>query len=311
MTIGVLQENGSVSTSTLQTITGISQAASAVVTVSTTGSNPFAVNNYVYFQAVVGMTQINGLIGQVTGIGGSSGAFTATVNINSSAFTAYASGGDANVCFTTSSVTLTATAGDSFHVLALAISNNSVSSLSVADGVNTYSAALDTLAEGFYFYGAQFVANNIAAGSTTITFTCSQAATQVIGIWVREITGTSGLDTGKHNSLYTSNSTTGTNALTGTSVTPSVAPGLLSSFAQCLSSAFNFTVYAPAAGTGFTFGNNIFATPDAGGATESLVYSSTASQLALWTAPAVQGYGVWTALFAQTASAGIPVAWLS
>jgi hypothetical protein len=79
-------------------ISGISQAASAVVTLSTVSpSNPFAVGNSIYFLSVAGMTQINGLIGTVTAIGGSSGAWTVTTNINSSAFTAYGSGGTAAI----------------------------------------------------------------------------------------------------------------------------------------------------------------------------------------------------------------------
>jgi hypothetical protein len=76
------------------TITGITAAASAVVTISTvSGSNPFAVNQSASFAGVGGMTQINGLTGTVTAIGGSSGAWTVTVNINSSTFSAYTSGG--------------------------------------------------------------------------------------------------------------------------------------------------------------------------------------------------------------------------
>lgn len=79
------------------TITGITQAASAVVTVNTvSAANPFAIGNTIGFQGVLGMTQINGLTGTVTAIGGASGAWTATVNINSSGFSAYASGGTAN-----------------------------------------------------------------------------------------------------------------------------------------------------------------------------------------------------------------------
>lgn len=80
-----------------QTITGITQAAQAVVTVSTGGgSNPFAVGNTITFASVVGMTQINNLVSTVAAIGGSSGAWTITVNINSTAFTAWASGGTAS-----------------------------------------------------------------------------------------------------------------------------------------------------------------------------------------------------------------------
>lgn len=78
-------------------ISGITQAASAVVTVSTvSGSNPFAIGNTIGFSGVGGMTQINGLTGTVTAIGGASGAWTATININSNAFSAYTSGGTAN-----------------------------------------------------------------------------------------------------------------------------------------------------------------------------------------------------------------------
>lgn len=79
------------------TITGITQAASAVVTINTvSGTNPYAIGNTIGFQGVGGMTQINGLMGTVTAIGGASGAWTATVNINSSGFSAYTSGGVAN-----------------------------------------------------------------------------------------------------------------------------------------------------------------------------------------------------------------------
>ena len=73
-----------------QAISGISQAASAVVTLSSAaGTNPVPVGAQLTFGGVTGMTQINGLQGTVSAIGGVSGAWTATVNINSSAFSAY------------------------------------------------------------------------------------------------------------------------------------------------------------------------------------------------------------------------------
>lgn len=84
------------SNSTARNISGITKAASAVVTVSTGGaSNPFLIGQEIVFAGVVGMTQINGLVGTVTAVGGASGAWTATVNINSSAFSTYTSGGTA------------------------------------------------------------------------------------------------------------------------------------------------------------------------------------------------------------------------
>ncbi len=78
-----------------QAITGITRAASAVVTVSTGAANPFVVGQQIVFASVAGMTQINGLTGTVSAVGGSLGSWAATVNINSSAFSAYASGGTA------------------------------------------------------------------------------------------------------------------------------------------------------------------------------------------------------------------------
>lgn len=76
------------------TITAITAAANAVVTISTGGStNPFAVGNSISFVGASGMTQINGLIGTVTAIGGVTTAWTVTTSINSSAFTAWTSGG--------------------------------------------------------------------------------------------------------------------------------------------------------------------------------------------------------------------------
>jgi Pectate lyase superfamily protein/Ubiquitin-activating enzyme E1 FCCH domain len=79
------------------TITGITQAASAVVTINTVAvQNPVSIGQLIAFSSVNGMTQINGLKGTVTAIGGASGAWTFTVNINSSAFTAYTSAGSAS-----------------------------------------------------------------------------------------------------------------------------------------------------------------------------------------------------------------------
>ena len=75
------------------TITGISNAAQAVVT----ATNTFTSNDYgvttVTFHNVVGMTQINTLSGVVQSATGS----TFTVNINTSSFSTYVSGGQANI----------------------------------------------------------------------------------------------------------------------------------------------------------------------------------------------------------------------
>lgn len=68
------------------TITGITQASSAVITASGT----FSIGNVVYIYGVSGMTQINGLYGTVT----NTGIGTITVNINSTNFSAYTMGGN-------------------------------------------------------------------------------------------------------------------------------------------------------------------------------------------------------------------------
>jgi len=72
-----------------KSITAITAASSAVVTVG--ASHGFVGGDVVYFTGVLGMTQINGLVGTIT----STTSTTITVNINSSAFTAYTSGGTA------------------------------------------------------------------------------------------------------------------------------------------------------------------------------------------------------------------------
>lgn len=72
-----------------RSITAITQAASAVVTV---GAHTFVVGESVHFTGVVGMTEINGLRGLIT----ATSATEITVSINSTSFTAYTSGGTVN-----------------------------------------------------------------------------------------------------------------------------------------------------------------------------------------------------------------------
>lgn len=71
------------------TITGITQASQAVITV---GSHAFLVGESVVITGVAGMTQINGLRALITAITGT----TITVAINSTAFSTYTSGGTVN-----------------------------------------------------------------------------------------------------------------------------------------------------------------------------------------------------------------------
>lgn len=82
---------------TSATISGISVAASAVITLNTVtpgAIHPFLAGSSIVVEGItVGMTQINGVIGQIQSIGGSQGAWTVTTNINSAAFTTWSAGG--------------------------------------------------------------------------------------------------------------------------------------------------------------------------------------------------------------------------
>jgi uncharacterized protein (TIGR02217 family) len=71
-------------------ITGISKAASAVVTV---GTHAFVNGDVVHFQGIGGMVEMNHRYGTIT----SFDSTTITVNINSASFTTYTSGGTAKI----------------------------------------------------------------------------------------------------------------------------------------------------------------------------------------------------------------------
>lgn len=83
------------------TITGITKSSSgAVVTFSNGAANTVEVGGEIAFSTVAGMTQINGLVGTVSAVGGSVGVWTATMGgvggfgaIDSSGFSVYTSGG--------------------------------------------------------------------------------------------------------------------------------------------------------------------------------------------------------------------------
>lgn len=89
-----------------QALTGITKAAQAVITV---GSHAYAPGEYVHLSGVNGMTEINGLRGVITAVGGT----TITVAINSTGFTTYTSGGTIN---TQPQVTETVKCGCEFDI---------------------------------------------------------------------------------------------------------------------------------------------------------------------------------------------------
>lgn len=91
----ILQVDGllySGSAQTALTLTAVTVAAAAVVTSSSaSASNPFQVGAYLTF-TVAGMTQLNGAQGIITAVGGTSGAWTATLNLATTGFAAFTSG---------------------------------------------------------------------------------------------------------------------------------------------------------------------------------------------------------------------------
>ena len=89
VTINSTQVDPFIPTPYTAVITNITQATSAVVT----ANNFFGSGDSIQFTNVGGMTQINGLVGTITAANGTS----FTVNINSSGFSAYGSGGQATL----------------------------------------------------------------------------------------------------------------------------------------------------------------------------------------------------------------------
>lgn len=150
-------------------ITGISKAASAVVTVSTLTTQPFTVGQTIVFASVVGMVEINGLTGLITAVGGSSGAFTATVNINSTAFTTYASGGTA-VGLPFSSATITGITQTASAVVTLSTSGGLIQQFQIGQSI--------------YFSGVVGMVeiNGLTGTVTALTMAYSNACTITVNI---------------------------------------------------------------------------------------------------------------------------------
>lgn len=153
-------------------ITAITKAASAIVTVSTvSGTNPFVVGSPITIEGVVGMTQINGLLGLVTAIGGASGAWTITVGINSSAFTTYTSGGylapAGNSCFGYRTGTAIATNGGN---TVMGHGAGSINPLDINNSIYGYEAGknLSTSANYNVVMGFQAAVNSLAMNNMVV-----------------------------------------------------------------------------------------------------------------------------------------------
>jgi hypothetical protein len=80
--------------STNLTVTGISKAANASITATHAFTSADIGITSVTFHGIVGMTQMNTLTGKITGV---TSTTSFTVDINSTSFTTYSSGGIANI----------------------------------------------------------------------------------------------------------------------------------------------------------------------------------------------------------------------
>jgi cobalamin synthase len=190
--------------------------------------------------------------------------------------------------------------------------------MTCADSINgSYPAALDTLNLSGASV-AHFAFGPSAGGTPTVTVTYS-ATSAFRGIFIAEITGTSGLDTGGtyHSGNAQNNPPTTTDAITSGTLTPSIANGM------CISASVdgNLSAATFTSGTGFTdlvpaFMSSTFwqFTTGANHAdAESKVYSSTAPFAATYTVSGTATFdGTVAVLFAQSGTPPILMgqAWL-
>ena len=165
------------------------------------------------------------------------------------------------------------TAVSSIHVVGSTASNTSISCSDTANG--SFGAALDGILNGTSFFPAQFNLDNSASGADTVTTTYG-GGSSFCAIWIREIGGTSGIDSAAtggtgagHSSSVTSSGTTRT---IGT-ITPSTTSGIVSAVAM------DSTAPTWTAGSGFTLDVTGWGFPDPGtsAASEHQIYSSSAA----------------------------------
>jgi hypothetical protein len=221
--------------------------------------------------------------------------------------------------YPTAGLSITASAGSYLYVLTEQNQNNNGISLPT-DPTNTYVQLGTTLNLSTGAQLAQFVTNAAVSGGTYVVKSNYTGSSTFPAMAVIEIGGSSGPDLGATGfaSNFQSSVATGTDAVTTTNLTPSVANGMIIGVTvdSNLSHAF-------AAGTGFTDLTSIF-----GGSTfwqfttganrallEFKLYSTTAALAATWTlATGSTSTGSVAALFAQSSGGGsntASIAWVS
>lgn len=196
------------------------------------------------------------------------------------------------------------TLGSSIHVICCGV--DTATSFTCSDTLNgSYGVALDIIDIGpDTLRVAHFNFSNSATGANTVTIT-PNVSTTFVGIWIREIGGTSGLD--KHAALANLAPGTGANAVTSGLATPTVQPGLVS--ALCTDST---TDVVPTIGSGFTTGipgwtfGNVNSSQS-----ESLRYLALTALAGTFTsASATDNFGVLAAFYKETAVSTAKIAWL-
>jgi len=135
-------------------ITNISQAASAIVTLSV--AHQYVVGEYIRMvvPSAFGMTQMNGQLAQITAVGAADASGftnTITINVNSSAFTAFAWPASATVSTFAQTVDVAETA----TILTQAEVNNSFTGVQIGTGVLDSDSASQTY-QWFARKGANF-----------------------------------------------------------------------------------------------------------------------------------------------------------
>lgn len=212
---------------------------------------------------------------------------------------------DTSLSGTTISLAFSAnvTAGSSIHVGG---SWGTVASGSgtCSDSVNgSYGAALSAFNNSSLFQSlSHFNKDGAAGGATTVSFV-PPATSSFRGICIREIGGTSGLDTGSGNTNGQTTPGTGAGAIVGVSTTPSTQPGLISGICADIS-----TAHSLAAASGFTAGFSAASNqwPNVGSlATESLRYTITTAQQGAFTdstGGSADSYITATALYKESSS---------
>jgi hypothetical protein len=193
------------------------------------------------------------------------------------------------------------TPGSSIHVFCSGF--DTATSFTCSDSVNgSYGAALDTIDQsGDQQRLAHFKFDSTAAGTPNVTIT-PNVAVSFLGIWIREIGGTSGYDSAHKANLQPGGLAPGTDVITSGTQAPNTQPGLISALAVNTSANA-----APTTGTGFTAGVSGWTFGGANTSTsESKRYTALTAIAATFTNGATNNFATMAAFFKEGATVAAP-----